>query len=319
MTAMRTAAVTLALVALAALSGFAADPGLLNLVMPDARLVAGINVDQSKNSPLGQYLLSRMEADDEDFQKFVAMTGFDPRRDLREVLVATRGGSVHGGLAAGRGVFDPPRILGLARSHGAQTTTYQGVDVICSPKGSSGCLAFLNGSLAVAGNSEDIHGAIDRWRGRGARLDAALAAKVQTVSSLQDVWLVSIGSPAQLAGRVPDPNIGGAMKGDVMQAIEEMSGGVKFGTSVRISGEAVTRSERDATALTDVIRFLAGLIQLSQPPEAAAITGEILNTMQLTAQGNTVKVSVSIPEEQFEKLIPPPPGKRPRARKTGSI
>ena len=65
----------------------AADPQLLNMVPPDAKVLAGINVDQARNSPLGQFLLAMMPAD-AGFQQFVAVSGFDPRRDLHEILVA---------------------------------------------------------------------------------------------------------------------------------------------------------------------------------------------------------------------------------------
>ena len=40
----------------------AADPQLVNLVMPDAQVLAGINVDQAKTTPFGQYLLSQIQS-----------------------------------------------------------------------------------------------------------------------------------------------------------------------------------------------------------------------------------------------------------------
>jgi hypothetical protein len=64
----------------------AADPGLLRLVMPDAKVIAGIQVDQTKNSVFGQYVLSHMQVDDASFQKFITDTGFDPRHDVSDCL-----------------------------------------------------------------------------------------------------------------------------------------------------------------------------------------------------------------------------------------
>ena len=49
--------------------------------MPDAKVVAGLQVDQAKVSPFGQYVLSHMQPDDPRFQKFVSDTGFDPRAE----------------------------------------------------------------------------------------------------------------------------------------------------------------------------------------------------------------------------------------------
>src|ERR1700758_1458318 len=70
---------------------FAADPLLLNLVSPDAKVVAGVNVEQAKGTQFGQYVLNQMQTGDAHLQELVALTGFDPRRDVRELLVASDG------------------------------------------------------------------------------------------------------------------------------------------------------------------------------------------------------------------------------------
>ena len=61
----------------------AADPQLLNLVMPDAKMMAGVNVDQAKASPFGQYVLLQAQAQNQQLQQMVTLTGFDPTRDLQ--------------------------------------------------------------------------------------------------------------------------------------------------------------------------------------------------------------------------------------------
>ena len=74
---------------LSASAVFAADSTLLNLVMPEARMVAGMDVERARDSFLGRKLMEQLDTKAGDFAKFVAMTGFDPRRDLREVIIAT--------------------------------------------------------------------------------------------------------------------------------------------------------------------------------------------------------------------------------------
>ena len=80
----------------------AADQQLMNLLMPDAKVVAGVNVDQAKNSPFGQFMLSRMQAGDGGLGKLTGATGFDPRRDLREILMGTVGQPGQKGLVLAR-------------------------------------------------------------------------------------------------------------------------------------------------------------------------------------------------------------------------
>src|ERR1035441_3977407 len=66
----------------------AADSRLLNLVMPDATVLAGVNVDQAKTTPFGQYVLTTLlQQQDQKLQQLATLTGFDPRRDVHELLL----------------------------------------------------------------------------------------------------------------------------------------------------------------------------------------------------------------------------------------
>src|SRR5258708_1364807 len=114
------------------LSASAADPQLLNLLMPDAKVVAGVNVEQAKGTQFGQFILNQVQTTDGDMQKLIALTGFDPRRDVRELLVATSGAPQTAaqnqtGLALAKGNFDVAKITAAATAHGAATELYGGV------------------------------------------------------------------------------------------------------------------------------------------------------------------------------------------------
>src|SRR5580765_6126242 len=87
----------------------AVDPALLGLVMPDAKSIGGVQIEQSRTSPLGQFLLGQLGP--LAFEDLKRMTGFDPRTDLSEVVSASSGPTQM--LLAGRGVFQPARIVAL--------------------------------------------------------------------------------------------------------------------------------------------------------------------------------------------------------------
>ncbi len=74
MTTFRRLAVLLAL----PLGAFAADPALLQMVLPDSQVLAGLQVTQAKSSLFGQYVLSHLSVNDNKLQEFTAQTGFDP-------------------------------------------------------------------------------------------------------------------------------------------------------------------------------------------------------------------------------------------------
>jgi len=81
--------------------------------------------------------------------------------------------------------------------------------------------------------------------------------------------------------------------------------------------EAVARTEKDATALADVARFLSGMVQLNREHEGAAELAKVIDTLKITSDARVVSLSLSVPEEQLEKMIQSHRDKRaPRKRAT---
>jgi hypothetical protein len=303
---MRTFRNIAAVATLFAASAFALDEGMLRLAMPDARVLSGISIAQARTSPLGQFLLSQVNPNDQSFQQMMAATGFDPRRDLQEILVATPGKpGAQRSLVLARGTFDGARILAMARTAGAEVTPYNGVDILNG--GGKGphpmSVAFLDHSLAIAGDAQSVREAIDR-RNQPTGIDPNLARKAAALSAGNDAWFISAVPLAELAGRVPDPNVSGMLKGDSLQAIEQTSGGVKFGAAVQLSAEVIARTAEDATSLAGVFRFLAGLAQMGQRnnPQAGQVAS-LLSGLDLRTEGNAVKLALALPEAQVENLI----------------
>ncbi|HUP04048.1 MAG TPA: hypothetical protein VMU19_08665, partial [Bryobacteraceae bacterium] len=116
----------------------AADPQMLNLVMPNAQVVAGINVQQAFTTPFGQYLLTLIAPQDQALQSLAALTGLNPRTDVTELLVASTGAPAHTGLALARGTFDTAKILAAASLKGAATETYGGLTILEPPASAAG-------------------------------------------------------------------------------------------------------------------------------------------------------------------------------------
>jgi hypothetical protein len=293
----------------------AADPTLMNLVMPDARMISGFNIERAKASPFGQFLLSQMAASDPGFEKFVAGTGFDPRRDLHEILLASSGTPESArAIVLVKGFFDAPRIMAIAKLNGAVIRTYKDVAVMYGTQRggpwsfnmgatkTEGAFAILDNATAALGDARSLRSVIDRRSG-GRGLNPRLATRAQQLSEQYDIWGVSMMPVSEWASKVPDQNVSGVMQGDALRSIEQSSGGIRFGNVIEISGEAVTRSEKDATALADVIRFLTGLVQLNQ--KDARITGpaKLLQSLDLRTEGNVMKLSLFVPEADLEKFI----------------
>jgi hypothetical protein len=299
--------VLLACLVISVSASAAVDPVLLNLMMPDATVVSGMQVEASRTSPFGRYVLSQMQSDEEGLRKFIQDTGFDPRRDLSEIVVATGPkGDTTDVLVAGRGVFNPAKILSAAQTAGARTVNYKGVEMLTHDQHNNGALAFVDASIAVMGSVERVKAAIDRRQAQTPSLPAEVLARVQQLSADHDAWFMTTGPLANFfAGKIADPNLNGVMQGNLLQAVLQASGGIKFGQEeVRISGEALTRSEKDATALADVVRFIAGLVQLNRDgDENVKKVATLLETMKLTTEASTMRITFSVPETMMERLF----------------
>jgi len=304
---------------IAAFPLFAADATLLSLVPADAKTVAGIDVSQTTASPFGQFLLSKMQNDDQSFRDFVAATGFDPRRDLREVIVASNSiqpGSHDNGLVMARGTFDVPKILAAAGQHGATTLKINGADVIQGRAHNSedhpGWVALLDSSTAIAGPQAMVEAALAR-RGMSPQFDAKLASGINDYSSGYNAWVASTAPVGNFAANVPDKQVSGAMKGGLAQSIDQVNGGLRFGSTIEMAGQAVTRSDKDAQSLLDVVKFLVGMVQMNtqNQPDAAKFA-KLIENLDVKTAGTSLLVSLSIPETDLEQLI----NQAPKAQKT---
>ena len=290
----------------------AADPGLLRLMMPDAKVIAGLQVTQTKNSVFGQFILSHMQVEDEAFKKFIAQTGFDPRRDVTEIVMASNWAQATPDsrwLVAARGTFNVPSIAAAAQANGGSATNFQGVDILTyapaaatQPEVQNG-IAFFDSSNAVMGDIASVKAAIQRKQSNAAT-GGKLIAKVRALSSKNEFWFVTLVPISEFAGAMPNPQVSSAMKGNLLAAIHEASGGIRFGDTVTLSGQAVTRSDKDALALVDVFKFIAGMVQMNRENDkTVGQMASLLDSMDLKTKDNVMNMSLTIPEKQLEQML----------------
>jgi hypothetical protein len=299
----------------------AADPELVSLVMPDAKVLAGVNVEQAKTSPFGLYVLSQIQAQGaQHLQQVTALTGFDPTRDVRELLIASNGvPGGHAGLILARGNFDADKIQSAALAGGGSTITYNGQTVILDPK-QANAVAFLSATLAVAGDVASVKGAIDRHT-TPAPIGAALAVQVNQWSATEDAWGIAATPLSALQPPTTSTNPQGAAIQNAFQSIQQAAGGVKFGDPIVFTGQAQADTAANASAMASVLQFLVSMAQMQaqqKNPQLAAV----LPSLSVTASANLVNLSLNVPESQAEQAVKakpqtagPPPGRRvPRQR-----
>jgi TonB family protein len=287
---------------------FAADPGLVSLAVPNSTVMAGINVTQVMLSPLGQYLLADA-LQDASLKKLLDRAGFDPRRDIREILFSSMGlAGANPGIVLARGTFDVPKILEAEQADGESVETYKGVQVIMEPQHNA--MAFPDSTLAITGGANEVRAAIDRMSAP-ASLNPAMAALVNELSAAEDAWFVTKEAPGTGAAAGPLA---------ILQNVRQLSGGVRLGAIAVVSLQAVSKTDQEAAALAGTLQSFAGTGDLFLK-DAFAPAGSLLKSLNVTAEGQITKASLSVPESQIEQMMQashtqephPPIGADPRA------
>ncbi len=281
---------------------YAADPELLSLVMPDAQVVAGVNIEPIKLSPLGQYLLAQSgPSADAELDKLTAATGFDPRRDLKELLAASSTTSNQAqALILARGTFDVTRLVAMAEGAGKTVGTYKGISIIqLAPKQ---CVAFLDSTIAALGEEAMVQAAIDR-KSAPTSIPSALAVQVNQLSITEDAWFVSLGAPPMMQG-VQQGGGPAALFAAFFSKIQQVSGGVKLGANLAVTVTAVSDNSQDAASLGGLVKSLPALAQMAAPKGEAQQATAWLESLNVTTDGASTTATVSIPESQIEQMMP---------------
>ncbi len=287
-----------------------ADTGLLSLLPSDTQTVASVNVDSSRSSSFGQYILRQMSSNDQSFQEMVDQTGFDPRHDLQTFVLSTSPSTntkyQNRFVILARGVFNQALITAKATEKGMVPQTINGSPVLVSSGKHSSVLAFPEVGIAAFGDLASV-GQVLANRANPSTLSTALQAQIASASTENDAWFASTVPANHFLANIPqaDSALGGPQeKAQLMQAVTQSNGGVRFGSNVQFSFNALTRSDKDATSLTDLIRFISSAIQMQrQNDPRAALLAPALDSMTLSSEGPRVSTSLVIPEADLEQMI----------------
>ena len=270
---------TVVLIALAAFTACrrgpsAIDPALEAFIPPDAVLLAGVRVEPLRATPLFEKMMAASGA-------FEARTGFDPRKDAREVLLASDGRTA---LLAARGTFRTDAV-----PPSAPRSDYRGTTIYGSGQGT---FALLDASTAVAGTPEAVRAALDR---RGHKPPAsALLTRARAIPAEYQVWAVSSGTP-QLPG--------GAGNFDrMLRAVADVTFVADLRSGVRAEARGVCRDEPNARALADALRGLLALARLAGPKNDPAFS-RLYDAVRIEQQRDAVRVNADVPAETATRLL----------------
>jgi hypothetical protein len=288
------------------LSASRSGPSELSYVPADAAVVAFANVREVMDSQL-RLRLKQVLPQEQGQKEFQDQTGIDIERDIDYVVAAMTasdaGVSDPNGLVVARGRFNTTLLENLAREHGGVVEEYKGkrlikasavhTDAATGDHAKTIILAFLEPGLVGFGSEPAIKGAID------AQLSAhSISSNNEMMELISDIdlgnnaWAVgrfdAVASqarmPAEIASRMP------AVK--TFAVMTHIDGGVSG------SLRAETKDDASAENLRQVVQGMLALGKMSGDPKATAL----LNSMQLSGSGRTVRLSFAVPSEVLDMI-----------------
>ena len=295
------------------LSASRSGPSELSYVPADSAVVAFANVREIMDSQLRQRLKVVLP-DERGQQEFQRETGINIEQDIDYVVAAASSLGAHNGaepsgLVIARGRFNTTQLETLAREHGGVVEEYKGKRLIkaTGERESTGAddavvvrhgrhpviLAFLEAGLVGIGSEAAIKGAIDaQLTAHSITSNNEMMELVSDIEMGNNAWAVgrfdAIASqanlPAEIASRLP------AVK--TFAVMTHIDGGITG------SLRAETKDDASAENLRQVFQGLLALGRMQNDPKATAL----LNSLQLSGSGRTVKLSFSVPSELLDMI-----------------
>jgi hypothetical protein len=280
------------------------SPSLLQLLPEDVKVIGGVNTEAARNTPFGQYVEDQMREHSADIDKLLSETDFDLREDLAEIVAATTGFTKNSrGVILAQGVFNPDRIVAHAEAKGAVVSTFGAVKMIRGHHDHSGALAFLSMDQAAIGRTEDVLAVVERLQSGAASTSPTIDAALQ-IGENNQAWFVADGSIAELTGRDDVVPEGAPIRGDLIRAINQLSGGVSFGETVVVTANAGTDTPDAAMALGSVVQFFMSFARLnSKDPELSELLGRMLQDLEITTRSSGVTVTLPIAQTDLEAFL----------------
>ena len=264
------------------------DGVLARMVPPGTVSLLGARMDQIKNTEMYKKLIAQQKLPDLD--RFTRETGFDPRRDVRELLVAsnlTQGKSV----ALARGNFKVTEFGNLKSfKHGVYSI--HGDD--------RGGFCLLDSTTAAAGPLPELYAALDHWHSGAAPATPQLLKQVEQIPANSQVWAVSEGGfniPGTMTMRQ-----GGADFAQIFRGVErsELWADLSKGVDAVIEGDVKT--EADAKNLGDAARGLIGLGRLSVPENHKELL-QLWDGFHVEQHERNIRITIKAGQDMIDRLV----------------
>jgi hypothetical protein len=267
------------------------DNVLAQLVPADTEALFGARMEQLKSAPLYTKLIGQQKLPQLD--SFASETGFDPRRDVRDLIVASSGRPNSGVLLA-RGTFH------IAEVKTFKKVLYRGYVLSLTPKEDAG-FCILDQTLAIAGPTASMKAALDHYLSSTRNASTDLLDQARAVPQQFQIWSVSAGAADFLANNLPhDGNA--ANFGKIFRSMENTHFQADLSRGLNAVAQGQCRTEADAKSLGDAVRGLIGFGRLSVPDNQPELL-RIWDGLHVDQNARTLTITANVPQDLIDKLV----------------
>jgi hypothetical protein len=265
------------------------DNVLERMVPPASTGLVGAHMDQIKQTEIYKKMVAAQSLVQID--QFALETGFDPRRDVRDLLfVTTPQGTVM--LARGNFHLRAELLKNVNKTrHGQYDIWGQG--------GSGFCI--LDSTLAAAGEIPALEVALDEWKSGTHTAAQTLLARVASVNPQFALWGISTGSGNFLADHPPAAKSGLDFS-RIFSSLQDYWFEADFSAGMRSEVHGTTRTEKDAVSLRDTVRGLVGLGRLNVPENQPELL-KVWDGITVDQQGRSVAIHADVTQQLIDRMV----------------
>lgn len=273
-------------------TGVSVQSAFRPLIPPDTKVLAGLDVDKIKATPLYQ----RHEKD-LDFPLLNGSSeriGLDPRKDISNVLVAWNGKQP---IFMMLGRFKPAEVEKKIGSLGARRSTYQKYILLGDPKNS---IVFLTKAVAIAGSAESLHGVIDLESKGDGEVPEELQERLVGLPKTNQIWAVSRGGLPFM--EVPMRSDFGSALSNIAGYIQATSTGIGVDSGLHLLMNIVCVSTQGAQRVHDALRGGIGFARLSTKDNQQDLL-RLYDAIQVEQDQQVVHVRVDLGTDLSDKVL----------------
>jgi hypothetical protein len=268
------------------------DNVLARMVPDNTITLIGMRMEQLRSTPLFQKLIAQQKLP--QFDEFSKESGFDPLRDVRDLILASNGKQT---VLLARGNFH----LTLP----AKTTrlNYHGYVIVLSGNGPDHNAGFcvLDSTLAVAGPVPALEAALDQYKSGKSNNAAALLSRARSIEEAYQLWVVSTGSQAFISENMP-AGPAGLDVSRIFRTLQNVLLEADLRTGLKGFIEGVCGTPQDAKALSDATRGMVGMGRLNTPENQPDLL-RLWDGVKVQQTDRKVTVTVDIGQDLINQLL----------------